>query len=668
MSFIDFIKKNTKRITALTLCVTLVLLIPATTVEAANYIVATEPPFTGEALVVTNITESGLFSSTTSNTTISSSVNSRQIASTSPPLETDPKETIIGYDENGLGLLDPSAFITEIPPPTEDLPVDGSLEDLPEDIVTDYAVNYEKSLRVLLTYNSSTYSSLDFKVVHVGDHCTVWTPVGTEYSPITTSQATTIGNEFDDKYNDMVAAFADPMDSKYSKGDLDNDGKIAIVCYDIQSIGYSGSSYTAGYFNPNDLFSGHNGTYGNYMDAIYVDSKQGMSSNTEQCFGTIVHELQHLIYRITAGDNVITPTFFNEGLSMAAEMMIYEGTEHAPLDRISLYNSYSYRSTFYKYSLTDWKGQLQNYSLSFLFMQYLRTQYKDPTSTDPNMQDGTILFKNMINTALQMDNSIINTNLEFFNEVLKPYFPDTDVETLISNFYTALYLKEDSGVYGFMGESWADSISTYMRTTSVSVNLIPGAAVYYSSPNNLTPNSSNASADIKYNSIIEAPYTVTASVDSYSPGTNITVSLYPSAVGVAVDTKTITSTAGSSNTVTDFTLTAPNGTYNLEIKKDGSLTTTIKGIQIAGDNVDLRLNDNPLISTIKLIPGDANKDGAVDVDDLIAVAGNSKYNTNVSTDDKAIDYNGDGVINFIDLSIIRNISHFGTNSNPEITY
>ncbi len=659
---------NKNKIAAISLTLLLLLLMPATSVQAFNYTLDNASPYTGDALVVSNVTEAGLFDSETSITTISSSSNTRQVTPPASNEESIPTETIIGYDEYGNGLLDPNAFIPDVPiTGEENSTVDGSLDYLPDGVVADYTIGDEKSLVVLLTHNSSTMTSVKFEVIHVGTHCTVWTPAGSSYGPISVTQAAEIATEFDDKYSDMVTAFADPMSDSYKRSDLDNDGKVALICYDIHNIGKTGNSYVAGYFNPADLYYGNSlstnpgGKNGNYMDALYIDTVEGMlNGNVEQAFGTIIHEFQHLIYRLTLGDNVTNPTFFNEGLSMAAEMMIYEGTEHAPTDRISYYNRYNYN--MYKHSLTDWQGSLENYSLSFLFMQYLRTQYKDPTSTDPNERDGTALFKDILNYGIAMNSNVINSHNKFFEEIIRLCFPDTDASTLINNFYTAVAIKDASGDYGFDGESWSYDIDPYFYNTTSSITLIPGATVYYGEHTNFTPFSSNSSANIQLKSYTILPSTITGEIATYNSQLDIDLTLYyVNSYGMRefVYSKALKSSPGDGYTVTEFEILAMPGVYSIDIEKDGHVGVTLSIIYL-NDDLDLTLSSNPQLSTIKLTPGDVDGNGTVNTADLLAIAGTGNYNKSVTEAvDKHADYNGDGRINFLDLAIMRKVPYFG---------
>jgi|GEM_PF-251964 len=191
------------------------------------------------------------------------------------------------------------------------------------------------------SYTISNYSpggsSITFKVLAVGSHCYIWTPTNSAYYPldgIDTSFAATVAAEFDSKYDLMNSSFGDFRDSQ-------SNGKVNLMFYNIDDGWEPGQGYVAGYFWSGDF------SY-NSAPMIHIDTMPGIQyTNTagttyidlEDCYGTMVHEFQHLInYSETSGMD----TWLNESFSGAAEEICYPGS--GLFSRIRSWNGASYSS------------------------------------------------------------------------------------------------------------------------------------------------------------------------------------------------------------------------------------------------------------------------------------------------------------------------------------
>ncbi len=599
------------------------------TAEATTYyVIDNTPPFTGEAFVAVNVTESGFFSSIGSTT-----ITAPQYTTYSNKADEPIPDNIIGYDDNGIPLLDPNDILVQPTPPEVNPDISGNT------ISKTYVIGEEKSFRVLISGNSPD-TNIQFHVVSIGEHCVVWTPVS-GYEPINASEGKILADEFDAQYDTMVAAFNDPMSENYTYSDPDNDGKVAIVCYDIHNNGTGTGSYVAGYHYTGDYYSG-----GNRTDSIYIDSAQGMLNGADQAFGTMIHEFQHMINFVSCGYTTSMPTSINEGMSMAAEMMIYEGTEHAPMDRVTYFNSLA---NLYAFSATNWAGSLPNYSLSFLLFQYLRTQYKNPDSTDPTEQNGTSIFKTILNMREN-----VSTTYGYFNEVAK--LINFDIETLITNFYIALYLKEDTGIYGFDGETWADSIVPVKYNTSTPPNIVSGGAVFYGAHTEYNPTATNANAKVIFNSIsqITANNKVSVTVQSYDTKKDFTLTLTPKSGGSNI-VENIPGTSGENPR--QLSITAPSGEYDLSIDQEGHTSAVIYNINVTSS---VNLSQTQSVGTVVLTPGDVDANGIVNQSDIEYIMDSQIYNRSIlSVANKNADVNGDGKVDFDDGVLIRNAQNFG---------
>jgi hypothetical protein len=317
----------------------------------------------------------------------------------------------------------------------------------------------------LITRNFSTGTDVIIaaRCAYSGTKVDVW--VDNRATPevlITNELALQIGQEFETKIYNKI------RDNFGLESDVNNDGKVAIFCFDIQD-GYSGSgAFYGGYFSPNDV---GNSSYNN-MDIIYIDTYPTMGSDKNNpivsgAYPTLAHEFQHLVnfnqtYNVEH-DTVVMDNWLNEALSLAAEDMIY-GSQ---TDRITYVNN----NTAIRdgRSLIDWNTAnsdiVANYSLSYLFSQYLRTQI-DQAAGDG---EGVLSYKSIIEDPAEnyvaVENVIkdkIDTNLTFGQ--------------FMTNFRAAMLLKADSGPYGFNNEAGFDTIIT-PTYTGTGTTLKGGGAV-----------------------------------------------------------------------------------------------------------------------------------------------------------------------------------------------
>ncbi len=310
---------------------------------------------------------------------------------------------------------------------------------------------------IIKKYVNNTVNEQTFVLQYSGKHCNVWLEKADNWQ-ITSEMVAELGAEFDvNIYDRMTAAFGPVYD-------LDGDGKVAIFLYDIQE-GYvegSGIPYIGGLFMRDDLTD--DPEY-NHMDALHIDTYPSIYShgayNLSKSKSTIAHEFQHLIeISATLTSNVVElPLWVNEGLSTAAEHMIYGPQEN----RISQYNEYVEPGD----PLAEWDGNLSDYALSYLFFQYLRIQTQDFTG------GGEALYRQIVQTG--------GTATQAIEQAIKQFYPYTNMDQIIRNFYIALTLNEDTGAYGFGGETPFKIIEPKFYTGS-SINLRSGTALIKKGP------------------------------------------------------------------------------------------------------------------------------------------------------------------------------------------
>ena len=154
-------------------------------------------------------------------------------------------------------------------------------------------------------------------------------------------------------------------------------------------------------------------------------------------------------------------------------------------------------------------------------------------------------------------------------------------------------------------------------------------------------------------------YEVSGQVTSYNPGnSSLQVKLSD---GTENYTAALTKISDGSGQITQrftFAVVKP-GVYDLVITKDAHLTYTIKGVRVTSSDLDLTMHTNDAISAIKMIVGDVNGDGTVDVADLNMLWNAANYGKAVTDANKLMDVNNDGTIDVADLNIVWNAANYG---------
>ncbi|KAA0548363.1 peptidase M30, hyicolysin [Bacillus sp. BGMRC 2118] len=308
--------------------------------------------------------------------------------------------------------------------------------------------------------DTNTDYQIQARLAYSGTKAKVWV----YNNQISDADAIKMGQEFDQNiYPSVTSNFA-------NESDVNADGKINILCFDIQD-GYNGSGgYTAGYFFSGDLYQPTTSNKSNVSEIFYIDTYPAMGTTTKDVtlsYETLAHEFQHMV---NFNQNVLVEksptnmdTWLNEGLSMAAEQ-IYSGKGLS--DRIDYYNMS--QSIANGHSLLNWDYEgdtLSNYSLSYLFAQYIKVQ----------TGQGDRIFKEILHDP--------NNNYVAVEKVAKKYInPDMTFGKLMTNFRIALLLNQPSGLYGFKGDPFFNSIHDRIFTgTSAYLNGGGAIALSYNS-------------------------------------------------------------------------------------------------------------------------------------------------------------------------------------------
>ena len=257
-----------------------------------------------------------------------------------------------------------------------------------------------------------------------------------------------------------------------SMPDVDSNGKQILLYYDIQD-GYQnpGDAYIAGFFNPIDLFSydAQGNPYTNQMDMLNLDCNPSIP-DTVTAWGVIAHENQHMINfsaNWTEAEPAQQETWIDEGLAEAANQMYRElKGDDVLYGRIAYYNQDPENVITNGHPLVSWDPNsddtvLANYSLSYLFMQYLAIAAGD-----------TGIFEEIINQPDEDYRAVV--------AVAKAHGIADSFPELLVKWASANYLNRSSGPYGYGGKAGFNL--TAHLTAQGTASLGPGAIIYKSSP------------------------------------------------------------------------------------------------------------------------------------------------------------------------------------------
>lgn len=234
-------------------------------------------------------------------------------------------------------------------------------------------------------------------------------------------------------------------------GDVDRNERIILLFYKF------GTEYLSGYFSDSDLYSTSRYSASNEGEILYFNLRFNhmFSSLMKE---TYPHELQHLINSSLRMTRSLPPMelWLNEGLAETAAYI----SLGSPRD----YNQEIWNDPDGAFwagtSLTAWDGDLRDYALSYLFVQYLRAQ-----------TDHKNLLRDLISAREPGLQGVVNT-LDSYGV---PFDSPAD---LIQSFYLAIALQDVEGKLGF--GAIGSELGLVVKSPGPDFNgvLPPGAAVY----------------------------------------------------------------------------------------------------------------------------------------------------------------------------------------------
>ncbi len=284
-----------------------------------------------------------------------------------------------------------------------------------------------------------------------GDHCMIFT---NSLQNVSYTQSQTVVEEFDDIIWDQIVIpnFGQPSD-------VDTNGKIIILYVDM------GMSGLGGFFSPTDLY---NSSYGNNAEVVYINSNPYLGGiDSVKSVGIVAHEFQHMVnynQNIFLEGGNEQDIWINEGLSEASNDLYIKAKGEKSLSyRVDYYNSDVNDTIKNGHALCIWDDGsggdvLANYTLSYLFFQYIRI----------HSENGEQIFKTI--------NEGVNNDYKDIEEAIKSKLDVESFEELLVNWRIANVLQEETGIYGYGSES-SDYQLEFHQPSKSTVTLGPGGAI-----------------------------------------------------------------------------------------------------------------------------------------------------------------------------------------------
>ena len=367
--------------------------------------------------------------------------------------------------------------------------------------------------------------------------CEVWVEKG---SGVIQAQAAAIANEYRDKiYPRIIDAFSKkPVEVPLKNGGKisfastvelahaivedftgKKNSKLTILLLDIKD-GYSKETdpYLAGYFASRDFFTTADvqdidpNLRSNERAMLYMDTYPGLSIGMDAFYGTIAHELQHLMNFATSmiTKEKLVDTWIDEGLSAAAEWVYsreyskqrinWFNADHTELIRRG--NNFFVWDNHENEGAGTYKGSevLDDYATVYLFFQWLRLK-----------GSGTDVYKKITFSS--------KADYEAVVEAMQGT-TYSNWQSLLEGWMKANYYTSDSNSYGYDTKLNTGVEIKYAPGGVTSLSLFPGEGVYsyVSSSRTVDANSDN----INYLGLQDNGSTIISSGTSMTTGALLT--------------------------------------------------------------------------------------------------------------------------------------------------
>ncbi len=226
----------------------------------------------------------------------------------------------------------------------------------------------------LVTYR---YDKRTFRLAAEGAHCRIWTMEDDALS-FTEEQTAAMLEQFE--------TVIYPTESAYFGAfrDLSGDGKLEILTYAMNSTSICGFFDTYDLYTHDEIAVIDPDDADSYNCLPIINVNARMADKTTVVYGTLAHELQHLIQRSAVlaspanadrlGNEIAIGLWLNEGFSMAAEELCYPGSvqEQGYVDAYARSEKVRFGMSYRNFDATS--TDVGAYGQSFLFTEYLRAQ------------------------------------------------------------------------------------------------------------------------------------------------------------------------------------------------------------------------------------------------------------------------------------------------------
>ncbi|MDR3342037.1 MAG: hypothetical protein LBT14_04475 [Treponema sp.] len=307
----------------------------------------------------------------------------------------------------------------------------------------------------VINFRTDRYDSINAKLLVEGANCMIYAELDSSGNPtVTELVAQGIADEYDNYiHTQITGAFGQVTHMTAQE-------KVTLLLVDVQDFYAERGTYTAGFFDPTDMYDKSMYPMSNERDMLYIDTNPGFN-NMSAAYDTVAHELQHLInfsnINVVNGGKELD-LWINEGLSTAAEY-IYNRSDD-PYTYVNFFNRDPYHTIAMGNNFFVWHGvwengifenntgepvydTISNYATAYLFFQWLRIHadndqliYKDIISAGAA---GTTDYRSVTGTV---QSHIAGMGLTF----------DTDWEKLIRTWLLANAVQSSTGVTGYKGK------------------------------------------------------------------------------------------------------------------------------------------------------------------------------------------------------------------------
>ncbi|MDD3269853.1 MAG: bacterial Ig-like domain-containing protein [Syntrophomonadaceae bacterium] len=363
--------------------------------------------------------------------------------------------------------------------------ISGGSSDLYQQPI-DAAADFDRKSLSLNT-QSVTYTIGDTKTLGtstytlrgIGEHCYIWMDDTTYNRYDGTTLAAAIADIIS-VYDTTSYPVLQTLGADTLMNYRDGSGKLSIF---LEKVTVTAS----GYFSLIDFNTGITG--------IHIPLSTGVTQFWN--YGALLaHEGQHALNASTQGFN----TWINEGLSIAAMDMYYNGQDVLNWLNNCVQNRDA-KSGIGLAHIGYTNNSAVDYSVPFLFLRYLNAQANQGFDPDSNFYSKLYVAASSGN-GLAKDAYIIEQVLEQYESFKNQDGTYWTFNQAVTNFRIAAFKQEDTGIYGFYGDSVVknkiNGPGLYFGQTGKSIKIEPTGGIIVKTNNNSFAIPSDAGSNMKF--------------------------------------------------------------------------------------------------------------------------------------------------------------------------